>query len=143
MLISRRGGLFAAVCSAGLISGLAAGPVAAETLADAIALAYDSNPTLQAQRASQRALDETWVQQRAGYRPTLSATVQAQYSESRTPGGHGIVDTNGDGVPDTVVSTSIQTSNFGQAGFSFSQPIYSGGRVSAAVKSFISAMRKT
>ena len=133
MLISRRGGLFAAVCSAGLISGLAAGPVAAETLADAIALAYDSNPTLQAQRATQRALDETWVQQRTGYRPTLSATVQAQYSESRTPGGRGVVDTNGDGVPDTVVSTSIQSSNFGEAGFSFSQPIYSGGRVSAAV----------
>lgn len=133
MLISRRGGLLAAACSAGLICGLAAGPVAAETLADAIALAYDSNPTLQAQRATQRALDENWVQARTGFRPTLSTTVQAQYSESRTPGGRGLVDTNGDGIPDTLVSTSVQTSNFGEAGFSFSQPLYTGGRAAAAV----------
>jgi outer membrane protein len=133
MLISRRGGLLAAACSAGLICGLAAGPVAAETLADAIALAYDSNPTLQAQRATQRALDENWVQARTGFRPTLSTTVQAQYSQTRTPGGHGLVDTNGDGIPDTVVSTSIRESNFGEAGFSFSQPIYTGGRAAAAV----------
>jgi len=125
--------MFAAACSAGLICGLAAGPVAAETLADAIALAYDSNPSLQAQRATQRALDENWIQARSGYRPSLSATVQAQYSESRTPGGRGIVDTNGDGIPDTVVSTSIQTSNFGEAGFSFNQPLYTGGRVGAAM----------
>src|ERR1700678_3152563 len=47
----------------------------AETLGDAIALAYDSNPTLQAQRASLRALDETYEQAEAGYRPT--AEVQA------------------------------------------------------------------
>ena len=76
MFNSRRGGLFAAVCSAGLICGLSAGPASAETLAEAIALAYDSNPTLQAQRATQRALDENYVQARAGYRPTLSATAR-------------------------------------------------------------------
>ncbi len=133
MHISRRGGLLAAACSAGLICGVVAGPVAAETLPDAIALAYSSNPTLQAQRATQRALDETWVQARTGFRPSLGATVQAQYTQSRTPGGHGLVDTNGDGIPDTVVSTSIQESNFGEAGFSFNQPIYTGGRVTAAV----------
>jgi outer membrane protein len=39
MLKSRRAGLLAAICSAGLMAGLA-GPVAAETLADAIGLAY-------------------------------------------------------------------------------------------------------
>ena len=60
MFNTRRGALFAAVCSAGLALGLAA-PASAETLAEAIALAYDSNPTLQAQRATQRALDENWV----------------------------------------------------------------------------------
>jgi len=131
MLISRRGGLFAAVCSA--VVGLAAGPVAAETLADAIALAYDTNPTLQAQRATQRALDENWVQARTGYRPTLSANIQAQYQQTKVPGARGIVDTNGDGIPDTLASTSFSESNFGEGQFVFSQPIYTGGRVAAAM----------
>ena len=133
MLISRRGGLLAAVCSAGLICGVAAGPAAAETLADAIALAYDSNPTLQAQRATQRALDETWVQARSGYRPTLSASVQANYQQSKVPGARGLVDTNGDGIPDTLASRSFSESNSGSGLFTFSQPIYTGGRVAAAM----------
>ncbi|MES2341960.1 MAG: TolC family protein, partial [Pseudomonadota bacterium] len=133
MLNSRRGGLLAAVCSAGLICGFAAGPAAAETLADAIALAYDSNPTLQAQRATQRALDETYVQARSGYRPSLSASVQETYSDSRTPGASGLVDTNGDGIPDTFVTRSISQSQRGNASLSLSQPLYTGGRVGAAV----------
>ena len=85
MLNSRRGALIAAVSSAGLILALAAGPVCAETLADAIALAYDSNPTLQAQRATQRALDENWMQARSGFRPQVSASAQANYQETRIP----------------------------------------------------------
>ena len=79
MFKSRRGGLLAAVCSAGLVLGLAV-PAAAETLADAIALAYQTNPTLQAQRASQRALDESIVQARSGWRPTLSASTASELS---------------------------------------------------------------
>ena len=133
MLNSRRGGLLAAVCSAGLICGFAAGPAAAETLADAIALAYESNPTLQAQRATQRALDETYVQARSGYRPSLSASVQETFSDSRTPGASGLVDTNGDGIPDTFVTRSISQSQRGNASLSLSQPLYTGGRVGAAV----------
>ena len=73
MFNSRRGGLLAAVYSAGLALAIAA-PASAETLAEAIALAYESNPTLQAQRATQRALDENWVQARTGYRPQASIT---------------------------------------------------------------------
>ena len=53
-----RGQLLATIFIAGL-AGAFASPAGAETLADAIALAYDSNPTLLAQRANQRALDET------------------------------------------------------------------------------------
>jgi len=74
MLNTRKARLLAAVCSAGL---LVAGAAHAETLADAIALAYQTNPTLQEQRANQRALDETYVQARTGLRPTVSANVQA------------------------------------------------------------------
>jgi outer membrane protein len=124
MFNSRRGGLFAAVCSAGLICGLSAGPASAETLAEAIALAYDSNPTLQAQRATQRALDENYVQARAGYRPTLNATATAEWSEVRTPGGV---------VTATGRVFGPRDDSGGSAGFSLTQPIYTGGRVAASV----------
>ncbi len=51
----------------------------AETLADAIALAYQTNPTLLAQRATQQALDESFVQARAGWGPTIGLTGQAYW----------------------------------------------------------------
>jgi outer membrane protein len=107
---SRRAGLLAAVCSLGLLAGLAA-PAHAETLADAIALAYQTNPTLQGQRASQRALDESVVQARTGLRPTLSASGDASWSERESF--------------DTVGTSS--------GGLSVSQPIYTGGRVSSGI----------
>ncbi|WP_340644459.1 TolC family outer membrane protein [Phenylobacterium sp.] len=134
MFNSRRGGLLAAVCSAGLICGLTAGPAAAETLADAIALAYDSNPTLQAQRASQRALDENYVQARSGYRPSLSVSAGGAYQEIRTPAAaRGLsIDTNGDGIPDAA-GAGIRESNSGSGALSLNQPLYTGGRVAAAV----------
>ena len=130
--MSFRGRLFAAALSAGLVAVTAA-PAQAETLADAIALAYQSNPTLLAQRASQRALDESYVQARAGWRPTLGAQVTANWAETQTPiAGRG-VDLNGDGVPDSFGSGGVRRSNRGQAGLSFNQPIWTGGRVAAAV----------
>ncbi|MFZ5730356.1 MAG: TolC family protein, partial [Pseudomonadota bacterium] len=128
MFKSRRGGLLAAVCSAGLVFGLAV-PAAAETLADAIALAYQTNPTLQAQRASQRALDESIVQARSGWRPSLSASASGQYTETRTPGR--LIDTDGDDVGDTL--SGIDEGNSGAASLSLTQPIWTGGRVASAV----------
>src|SRR3954463_10944760 len=98
MSISLRGRLLAAIFSTGLVGAVAA-PAGAETLADAIALAYDSNPTLQAQRANQRALDETYVQARAGWRPTVSLQASATYNEFRTPKAAALGgDLNGDGI---------------------------------------------
>lgn len=81
-------------------------------------MAYASNPTLQAQRAQLRALDENWYQARAGYRPTLSASGRATWSETTIPGTNPLVDVE---------------SNSGSAVLSLSQPIYTGGRVAAAV----------
>ena len=130
MFNTRRGGLFTAVCSAGLALGLAQ-PAFAETLAEAIALAYDSNPTLQAQRATQRALDENWVQARSGYRPQASAQGRLQYSERRQPGGM-LVDTNNNGIVDTRVRNRSEE-NAAVATLSLSQPLYTGGRVAATV----------
>ena len=132
MFISRRAGLLAAVFSAGLAFG---SPVAAESLADAIALAYQTNPTLQAQRATLRALDESTVQARSGWRPSLSASASGQYTETRTPqqSRATLVDSNGDGIPDTAAGSGIVERNAGAATFNLSQPIWTGGRVASAV----------
>jgi outer membrane protein len=89
-----------------LVLSLAAGQASSETLAEAIALAYETNPTLQAQRAEQRALDETYVQARTALRPTLDLGLSATY-ESRANG---------------VESDS------GSFGLSATQPIWTGGR---------------
>ncbi|HEX5776021.1 MAG TPA: type I secretion protein TolC, partial [Caulobacteraceae bacterium] len=106
MLNTRRAALFAAVFSVGL---LAAAGARGETLADAIALAYQTNPTLQEQRASQRALDENYVQARTGLRPNVDASLQATEREVRSPAGERPVDLNSDGVPDVVVPTQETT----------------------------------
>ena len=49
-------------------------PAAAETMASALARAYENNPQLNAQRAIVRQIDEGVAQALSGYRPTLSAT---------------------------------------------------------------------
>lgn len=130
MSMKLRGRLLAAtVCAAA--AGL---PASAETLADAIALAYQNNPTLQAQRAQQRALDENYVQARSGWRPTLSLGASTSYSETRTPRFALGRDDNADGIPDSFATTpTINEGNSAQIGLSFSQPLWTGGRVSAAV----------
>ncbi|WP_293903876.1 TolC family outer membrane protein [Phenylobacterium sp.] len=132
MLMTFRGRLLAATFCAGAL-GVAL-PAGAETLADAVAMAYQNNPTLQAQRATQRALDETYVQARSGWRPTLSLGASASYNEVRIPGraaGAGL-DRNGDGIPDRVAFGIFET-NSSRIGLTFNQPIWTGGRVSASV----------
>jgi outer membrane protein len=89
------------------------------TLAAAIALAYETNPTLQAARAQLRATDEEYVQAEAGLRP--SVTVSGGYSYGNESTGQ--------------YGPSIAGANFGSASASISlrQPIYTGGRVTGAM----------
>lgn len=108
---SRRAGLLAAVCSFSLVAG-AASSASAETLADAIALAYQTNPTLQGQRASQRALDESIVQARTGLRPQVGADASLSATDGQDDGDAG---------------------RGSSAGVSVSQPLYTGGRVSSQI----------
>lgn len=132
MSMKLRGRLLAAtVCAA--VAGASAFPASAETLADAIALAYQNNPTLQAQRATQRALDETYVQARSGWRPTLTLSGQSQWTETQTPLLGRQQDFNGDGQPDTSGTPGSVRSNSGAAQLTFTQPLWTGGRVAAAV----------
>jgi outer membrane protein len=132
-----RGRLLAAIFTAGVAGGFAVS-ASAETLADAIALAYGTNPNLLAQRASQRALDETYVQARAGFRPQLSLSADSYWLDTRTPkAARGtVIDTNGDGIPDTFVpatGSGISRLNNGTVGLNLTQPLWTGGRTSAAI----------
>jgi outer membrane protein len=107
--------LWLACVSVAALVGTAAA-ARAETLADALALAYQSNPTLQSQRALLRQTDEGYVQARAGFRPTLSASSSTSWSQSAATTGGGYVDRSATGVT-----------------LSASQPLYTGGRTSAAI----------
>lgn len=109
---SRRARLLAAACSLGLMAGFVSA-AQAETLTNAISLAYQTNPTLQQQRATQRATDESVVQAKTAFRPT--ASVSADVTETRTnPNGAARIESSGSG-----------------ATLSISQPLYTGGKASA------------
>lgn len=127
---------------------MGATPVLAESLQEAIGLAYRTNPTLLAQRANQRALDESIVQARAGLRPTINASAGVDYSRTRSdrvtttiPGQTFPIDTDGDGVPDatgTLPGSSSTTggtieSDGATASVSLSQNIWTAGRVSHGI----------
>src|SRR3546814_6254987 len=98
----------AVACGLALLSATAA---RGETLADAIARAYESNPTLAAQRAQVKLTDEAYVQARAGLRPQVNASSTASYSRTAVNAGRGtFVATNGDGIPDPASTGSGMTS---------------------------------
>jgi outer membrane protein len=97
-----------------MVATAVAGAARSETLADAIASAYRTNPTLQQARAAQRALDETDVQARAGWRPTVSVLATDDYEK--------------------VFGTPSLSVNNGGASLALTQPIYTGGRTASAVQ---------
>ena len=101
-----------------------AGSASAETLYDAMALAYDTNPALRAQRAAVRAVDEGYVQARSQYGPTLSFSGQAGYQIARLD-QQALVSI---GAGDLYATT-------GTADLSLTQPLYTGGRVKAQTDS--------
>ena len=65
---------------------LAAQPAVSDTLEGSLVLAYQNNPTLNAQRASVRATDEGVSQALSGYRPrvTVNGSIGSQYTDSLT-----------------------------------------------------------
>ena len=104
-------GLFIALAGAGMLLPAVA-PVNAQTLNDALATAYETNPTLRAQRAQLRATDEGLPEARAGWRPSVSAEGQA-------------------GVGTTDSGTGSQDLQPLSYGLFASQPLYRGGRTAA------------
>ena len=99
-----------------LSMALAASPVMAETLFEALANAYVSNPNLQAARASVRTTDEGVPKALGGWRPTVSLTGVAGLQRSKTTSS-----SEQDLLPQTY-SADV------------SQSLYAGGRTVASVK---------
>ena len=118
-----------------LAAGMGAPAWAQDTLPDAVGLAYRTNPTVLGQRASQRALDESVPQARAGLRPSIDLSANANYSWSETQGGPQQVDTNGDGIPDATINIPGFNNDSTSGGLSvgMSQTLWSGGRIGLGI----------
>lgn len=98
-----------------------ANSVRAESLADAIAEAYRSNPGIQAQRAALRALDETYVQARSQF--GLQANIQ---------GSVGRTELNRGGISNVLGGSGGEfKADSSNISLNLQQPIYTGGRFSA------------
>lgn len=98
------------------------------TLADAIAAAYRSNPTLEAGRYELRATDETLAQAYSELRPTAELQAIGTYSKV-VPGR--ITQANRSPI-DRLRSPNI-ISNTLNAELTAEQPLYTGGRASADI----------
>lgn len=94
-------------------------PSDGETLSEALATAYQVNPTLMASRAELRQTDERAPQARAGWRPTVSLSASAGIT-------HVDRETNG-------ITTTDDSSYPKSLSASVSQPLYTFGRVDADV----------
>ncbi|RZJ35017.1 MAG: type I secretion protein TolC, partial [Brevundimonas sp.] len=92
-------------------------------LQEALALAYRTNPSLLAQRANQRALDESIVQARAGLRPTLDVTVSGSYSRTDSP----VL-----GTPPFQSGGLVETDS-ASATIGVGQNLWTGGRIGHAI----------
>ncbi|MEY4160951.1 MAG: hypothetical protein RLZZ136_1572 [Pseudomonadota bacterium] len=96
---------------------LAAAPAHADDLRDALISAYDSNPSLQAARANQRAVDEGVPIARAAALPSLSGT--ASYTEA---------------LEKSALSSGLGPDRIFDAQATVTLPIYSGGAVKNSLR---------
>jgi len=104
--------------SASLVAALMAGTASADTLRDALVSAYNTNPTLTAQRESQKATDATVAIARAAGRPQISGTAGLNRDLTR----RGILDTGGSKGPTLSLGADL------------SVPLYTGGAVKNSVR---------
>ncbi|MDX1485796.1 MAG: TolC family outer membrane protein [Alphaproteobacteria bacterium] len=110
-------GVFAGATTivAWLALALAMAPASAETLREALAKAYSTNPELLSERANLRAVDEGVPQALANWRPTVTVTGDTAYEKI-----------------DTQSSTS--TRHPSSVELSVRQPLYRGGRTDAQTR---------
>jgi TolC family type I secretion outer membrane protein len=108
----------------GLLTLTAAFTARAETLMEALATTYATNPALAAQRAQQRQLDEQVPQALSGWRPQVNIIGSAGRSRQ---------DSNG--LPDSRYTTPRDY------GLDVTQPLFRGGQTVAATRAAENAVR--
>ena len=140
----------AAMVTAGILA--AAMPASAQTLQDALAQAYASNPALLSARALLRTVDEGVPQALAGWRPTVVINGSTGVADQRTRSQSQVFrndnsnffrdpsaniinrDTGLTGLSNFVSTTQRQERTFATGSIQMTQPIYRGGRTVAAVR---------
>ncbi len=118
---------------AGLILAAAA-PAQAQTLTQALAEAYNTNPQLLAQRALLRATDEQVPQALSGWRPTVNFTGQLGGARSSFATGN---------PPLTPRITAFSTFYQNSLNLQVTQQIYSGGRTVAQTRQAVNTVQST
>lgn len=114
-------------------------PALADTIEAALVRAYQSNPQLNAQRATVRATDENVPQALSGYRPKVALTASAgyQYTDSNLTFG---------GSPTQVLRSEVHgTDPPRSAGLTISQTLYNGNQTAnktRAAESQVSGARE-
>lgn len=108
---------YRALLTGTLVAALMAGTASADTLRDSLVSAYQTNPTLTAQREALKATDATVAIARAQGRPQVSATAGLNKDLARS----GILD-NGARGPTLSVGVDL------------SMPLFTGGRINNSIK---------
>lgn len=107
---------FLLTCSILATGGIVATGASAESLEEALIKAYQSNPTLEAGRASLRATDEEISQALSNWRPNVSLSGEAGFRDLNT-------DANGTETDNSLTPYTV--------GAEVVQPLYRGGRTIA------------
>lgn len=121
---------------AGCIMALSAYSTPAQTLTDALAETYNTNPQLLAQRALLRATDEQVPQALSFWRPTVAFTGQVGIATSSLETKPG---------PEALVTRSVNHAITRPNALTFqaTQPIYRGGRTEAQTRQAINTVEST
>ena len=122
-------------CVAAVAAALASSSATAETLESALAQAYRNNPTLNAQRAALRAIDESVPQALANYRPRVTWTFDSGYQHFES------ISSSGGTFTKTNTNISPRGGNIGLV-----QTVYNGqrsGNLTRQAESSVLAGRET
>lgn len=118
-----------AMTGAALVFGviLGAASAKAQTLSEALANTYTTNPTLLAARAELRAVNEGVPQALSGWRPNVEVAGQVGFQEEKSSGGFS------SSLTDSSPTWEPQWPR--QVSLTITQPVYTGGQTEAAVDS--------
>jgi len=118
-----------ATAAIALAIGLSVTPAAAQSLEEALASAYRSNPELLAQRAALRAVDEQVPRAMSQWRPTVQVTGNTGFARDYNATTTTVF--NGDGTSDRQTANNQRVRRPYTATLQATQPLYRGGRSTA------------